>query len=67
MYIFDEEFNQLDHAAYFQHDSYLGVNLDVDDIDSFVPETLTINKFKYGYYYIYILYMIIQNNVEHVI
>lgn len=56
MYIFDEEFNQLDHVAYFHTDSYLGVNLDVDDTDSFGPETLTINSFKYGYYYLYTIH-----------
>lgn len=56
MYIFDEEFTQLDHVAHFQTDSYLGVNLDVDDRDSFGPETLTINSFKYGYYYLYTIH-----------
>jgi hypothetical protein len=53
MFIFDQNFNQLDHVAYFQKVSSYDVNLDVDDTSAYGPETLTINTFHNDFYYLY--------------
>lgn len=57
MFVFDENFIQLDHISFQQHSGYNStVSLDVDDTSSFGPETLTITEFNNDAYYLYTIH-----------